>query len=65
MSVDAAPEAASAVAALARSRKKPDVTTAPAETDADDMTPAAQMGDRQAKTSTDAGADVNGHVRAS
>src|SRR5712692_8961034 len=31
--------AASAVAALARSRKKPDVTTAPAGADADDMTP--------------------------
>ncbi len=57
--------AASAVAALARSRKKPDVTTAPAGADADDMTPAAQMGDRQATTSTDADADANGHVPAS
>jgi hypothetical protein len=57
--------AASVVAALARSRKKPDVTTPPVEADADDMTPAAQMGDRQAKTSTDADTDVNGHVPAS
>ncbi len=57
--------AASAVAALARSRKKPDVTTSPAEADADDMTPAAQVGDRQAETSTDADADANGHVPAS
>src|SRR5258707_3065746 len=51
--------AASAVAALARSRQKPDVTTAPAETDADDMTPAAQTGDRQATTSTHADADAD------
>jgi len=57
--------AASAVAALARSRKKPDVTTAPAEADANDITPAAQMGDRQAKTSTDTDADANGHIPAS
>jgi hypothetical protein len=57
--------AASVVAAVARSRKKPDVTTSPVEADADDMTPAAQMGDGQAKTSSDADADVNGHVPAS
>ncbi len=57
--------AASAVAALARSRKKPDVTTSPVEVDADDVTPAAQVGDRQAKTHSDADADVNGHVPAS
>jgi hypothetical protein len=57
--------AASAVAALARSRRKPDVTTSPAEADADEVTPAAQMGDRQATTSTDADPDVNGHVPAS
>ena len=57
--------AASVVAALACSRKKPDVTTSPVEADADDMTPAAQTGDSQAKTSTDAHADVNGHVPAS
>src|SRR5258708_1595556 len=57
--------AASVVAALARSRKKPDVTTSPVEADADDMTPAAQMGDRQAKNSSEADADVNGHVPAS
>src|SRR5258708_34919307 len=56
--------AASAVAVLARSRKKPDVTTSPVGADADDMTRAAQMGDRQAKTSTDADADGNGHVSA-
>ena len=56
--------AASAAAALARSRKKPDVTTAPVGADADDMTPAAQTGDRQATTSTDADADGNGRVPA-
>ena len=54
--------AASVVAALARSRKKPDVTTSPVGADADDMTPAAQVGDRHARISTDAEADVNGHV---
>ena len=57
--------AATVVAALARSRRKPDVTTSPAEADADEVTSAAQMGDRQVRTSTDAEADVNGHVRAS
>jgi len=57
--------AASVAAALARSRKKPDVTTSPVEVDADDVTPAAQVGDRQAKTHSDADADVNGHVPAS
>jgi len=57
--------AASVIAALARSRKKPDVTTAPAGADADDMTPAAQAGDRQATTSTDTDADGNGHLPAS
>jgi hypothetical protein len=57
--------AASVIAALARSRKKPDVTTSPVGADADDMTPATQVGDRQATTSTDADADGNGHVRAS
>src|SRR6266852_466058 len=57
--------AATVVAALARSRRKPDVTTSPAEADADEVTSAAQMGDRQVRTSTDAEVDVNGHVRAS
>ena len=57
--------AAIAIGVLARSRKKPDVTTAPAEADANDITPAAQMGDRQAKTSTDTDADANGHIPAS
>ncbi len=57
--------AATVAAALARSRRKPDVTTSPAEADADEVTSAAQMGDRQVRTSTDAEADVNGHVRAS
>ena len=57
--------AATVVAALARSRRKPDVTTSPAEADADDMTPAAQMGDRQAKTSAGADDDANGHIPAS
>jgi hypothetical protein len=57
--------AATAIVALARCRKKPDVTTSPAEADANDMTPTAQAGDRQATTSTDADADGNGHVPAS
>jgi hypothetical protein len=52
--------AATVVAALARSRRKPDVTTSPAEADADDVASAGQMGDRQVRTSTDAEADVNG-----
>jgi len=56
---------ASAIAALARSRRKPDVTTSPAEGDADDMTHAAQTGDRQAKTSAGADDDANGHIPAS
>ncbi len=55
--------AASAVAALVRKRRKPDVTTSAAEPDADDVTPAADRRDGQAKTSTDA--DVNGQVRTS
>ena len=55
--------AASAVAALVRKRRKPDVTTSAAEPDADDVTPAADRPDGQAKTSTDA--DVNGQVRTS
>ncbi len=55
--------AASAVAALVRNRSKPDFTTSPAEADADDVTPAAEMRDGQARTSTDG--DVNGEVRTS
>lgn len=51
--------AASAVAAVVRSRKKPDLTTS-ADADADNGTSAAEMGNGQAVTSTDA--DVNGQV---
>lgn len=53
--------AASAVAAVVRSRKKPDLTTS-ADADADNGTSAAEMGNGQAVTSTDADADVNGQV---
>src|SRR6266516_2653048 len=44
--------ASSAVAVLARNRKKPDVTTSAAEADADDVAPAAEMSDRQELAST-------------
>ncbi len=37
--------AASAVAAVVRNRRKPEVTTSPAEADADDVRPAAEMRD--------------------
>ena len=53
--------AAGAVAAVVRSRKKPDLTTA-AGADADDETSAAEMGNGQAGTSTAADADVNGQA---
>ena len=55
--------AAGAAAALVLNRRKPEVTTSAAEADADELTPAAEMRDGQAKTST--GADVNGRVRTS
>jgi hypothetical protein len=55
--------AASAVAALVRNRRKPDVTTSAAEADADDVAPAAEMSNRQEMASTGADADVNGQVR--
>jgi hypothetical protein len=57
--------AASAVAAVVRNRRKPEVTTSAAEADADYVTPAAEMRDAQARTSTDADADVNRPVRTS
>jgi hypothetical protein len=53
--------AATAVAAVVRSRKKPDLTTS---ADADDGTSAAEMGNGHAGT-TGADADVNGQVGAS
>ena len=53
--------AAGAVAAVVRSRKKPDLTTS-ADADADDGTSAAEMGNGQAGTSTAADADVNGQA---
>lgn len=45
--------AAGAVAALVRSRTKPDAATSAAETDADDVTPAAQTDNGQSRASTD------------
>jgi hypothetical protein len=53
--------AASAVAAVVRSRKKPDLAPS-ADADADDGAPAAKMGNEKAGTSTAAGADENGQV---
>jgi hypothetical protein len=47
-----------AAAAIVRNRWKPDSAT-PAAT-ADDVAPAAEMGGGQARTSTDADADVKG-----
>ncbi len=55
--------AASAVAVLVRHRRKPDFTTSAAESDADNMAPAAETDDGPAMASTDADADVNGKVR--
>jgi len=54
--------AASAAAALVLNRRKP-VTTSAAGADAEELTPAAQMRDGQARTST--GGDANRRVRAS
>jgi negative regulator of sigma E activity len=50
--------AALAAAAIVRNRSKPDSTTSAAN--ADDVAPAAEMGDGQTRTSTDAAADVTG-----
>ncbi len=55
--------AAGAAAALVLNRRKPEVTTSAAEADADELTPAAELRDGQARTST--GADVTGRVRTS
>jgi hypothetical protein len=57
--------AAGAVAAVVRNRRKPEITTSAAEADADYVTPAAEMRDGQARTSTVADADVNRPVRTS
>ncbi len=51
--------AASAVAAVVRNRRKPEVTTPAAGADADDVTPAAEMRDGQGRTGTGADAGVN------
>jgi hypothetical protein len=53
--------AAGVVTAVVRNRRKPEVTTPAAGADADDVTPAAEMPDRQGRTGTDA--DVNRPVR--
>ena len=50
--------AAGVAAAIVRTRRKPGSTTP--EAVADDVAPAAEMGDGQARTSTDADADVKG-----
>jgi hypothetical protein len=55
--------AAGAAAALVLNRRKPEVTTSAAEADADELTPAAELRDGQARTST--GTDVDGRVRTS
>ncbi|MGB6454893.1 MAG: hypothetical protein WBH47_10440 [Streptosporangiaceae bacterium] len=52
--------AAGAVAAVVRSRKKPDLSNS-ADADVDDGTSAAEMGTGQAGTSTAADADSDGH----
>jgi hypothetical protein len=57
--------AAGVVAAVVRSRRKPEVTTPAAGAGADDVTPAAEMRDRQGRTSADADAGVNRPVRTS
>lgn len=55
--------AASAVAAVVRSRRRPDFMTAEVELDAGPSTPAAQMQDGQPGTSTEA--DANGQQKTS
>src|SRR6266436_724490 len=54
----AASVAAAAAAVLVRNRRKPDVTTSAAESDADDVAPAAEMSDKQEMASTGTDADV-------
>ena len=63
--ISALTAAASAAAAFVRSRRKPDVTTSAAEADADDVTPAAEVRDGQARASTDADAEANEPARTS
>jgi hypothetical protein len=53
--------AAGAVAALVRSRRKPDTAVSAAETDAEDVTPAPQARDGQARASTDGKASQPTH----
>lgn len=53
--------AATAISAVVRSRKKPDLATS-ADVDADAPASAAEMGNGQAGTSSAADADVNGQV---
>jgi hypothetical protein len=57
--------AVSAAAAVVRNRRKPEVPTSAADTDAGEVTPAAQIRAGQARTSTGAEVDVDGRVRAS
>jgi hypothetical protein len=58
IAIAAVAAAALAAAAIVRHRRKPDSTTP--EADADDVAPAADMGDGQTRTNTDADADVKG-----
>jgi hypothetical protein len=58
IAIAAVTAAAMVAAAIVRNRWKPDSTTL--EANADDVAPAAEMGDGQARTSTDADADVKG-----
>jgi hypothetical protein len=58
IAIAAVAAAACAAAATVRNRRKPDSTTP--EANADDVAPAAEMGDGQARTSTDADTDVKG-----
>jgi hypothetical protein len=54
--------AAGAAAALLRGRRKPDLATSAAESDADEVTPAAQTRNGQASTSTDSRAKQPTHT---
>lgn len=58
IAIAAVTAAACAAAAIVCNRRKPESTTP--EADADDAAPAAEMGDGQARTSTDADTDVKG-----
>jgi hypothetical protein len=58
IAIAAVAAAAIAAAAIVRNRRKPDSTMP--EANADDVAPATEMGDGQARASTDADADLKG-----